>query len=124
MAEPASSTTLAATAALALAALLPFIDGDALLGAVLGATLIASTKKDIRWWQRLFSLALSVGLGYILAPEVINQTPVKSMAFAAFIASICAIPLALKFAVWVEQFDISSLSKLPGKGDSKGGGEK
>lgn len=124
MAEPASSTTLAITAGLGAAALLPFIDGDALLGAVLGATLIASTKRDIRWWQRLLSLLLSIGIGYILAPEVIGQTPIKSMAAAAFIAAICAIPLALKAAVWAEQFDIGSLAKLLGKGGNNGSGEK
>lgn len=124
MAEPASSTTLAITAGLGVAALMPFVDGDALLGAVLGATLIASTKRDIRWWQRLLSLILSIGIGYILAPEVIGQTPIKSMAAAAFIAAICAIPLALKVSVWAEQLDIGSLVKLAGKGDNKGSGDK
>lgn len=103
---------------------MPFVDGDALLGAVLGATLIASTKRDIRWWQRLLSLILSIGIGYILAPEVIGQTPIKSMAAAAFIAAICAIPLALKVSVWAEQLDIGSLVKLAGKGDNKGSGDK
>jgi len=124
MAEPASSTTLAITAGLGAAAFLPFVDGDALLGAVLGATLIASTKCDIRWWQRLLSLLLSIGVGYILAPEVLGQTPIKSMAAAAFIAAICAIPLALKASVWAEQVDIGSVGKLLGKGGNKGSGEK
>jgi hypothetical protein len=124
MAEPASSTTLAVTGALGAAALLPFVDGDALLGAVLGAVLIASTKKDISWWQRLLSMLLSVGLGYALAAEVVNQTPIASKAAAAFIASICAIPLSLKLVLWIEQAEIGGmfpgLSKVLGKTGREG----
>lgn len=128
MAEPASSSTLAVTAGLGVAALLPLVDGDALLGAVLGAVLIASTKKDISWWQRLLSMLLSVGLGYALAPEVVSQAPITSKAAAAFIASICAIPLSLKLVLWIEQFDVGAalqnavpgLSKALGKAGKEG----
>jgi len=109
MAEPASSTTLAVTAGLGVAALMPFIDGNALLGATLGAALIASTKRDLRWWQRLLSLLISVGAGYVLASEVINQTPIRSTAAAAFFASVCAVPIALRLSVMAEQLDIASV---------------
>lgn len=127
MAEPASSTTLA-VGAFGAAALLPFVDGDALLGAVLGAVLIASTKKDISWWQKLLSTLLSVGLGYVLAAEVVNLTPITSKAAAAFAASICAIPVGLKLVVWIEQLDIGAalqgvvpgLSKVFGKAGKEG----
>ncbi len=124
MAEPASSTTLAVTAGIGAAALLPFVDGDALLGAVLGAVLVASTKKDIGWWQRLLSMLLSIGLGYALAPEVASQTPIASRAAAAFMASICAIPLSLKLVVWIEQVDIGAalpgMAKLLGRTGKEG----
>lgn len=109
MAEPASSTTLAVTAGLGVAASMPFIDGNALLGAALGAALIASTKRDLRWWQRLLSLFISAGAGYVLASEVINQTPIRSIAAAAFFASVCAVPVALRLSVMAEQLDIASV---------------
>lgn len=129
MAEPASSTTLAVTAGLGVAALMPFIDGNALLGATLGAALIASTKRDLRWWQRLLSLFISIGAGYVLASEVINQTPIRSIAAAAFIASVCAVPIALRLSVMAEQLDLSSvLGGLTARGrrgrdDDSGGGQ-
>lgn len=108
MAEPASSTTLAVTAGLGVAASMPFIDGNALPGAALGAALIASTKRDLRWWQRLLSLFISAGAGYVLASEV-NQTPIRSIVAAAFFASVCAVPVALRLSVMAEQLDIASV---------------
>ena len=44
MAEPTTSTTVAITASAGLVSLLPFVNGDALFGAVIGAALLIRNK--------------------------------------------------------------------------------
>ncbi|MGL5304537.1 MAG: putative holin, partial [Aeromonas sp.] len=54
MAEPTSSALAAFTATgVGLATLLPWIDANALMGAVLGASLVAYSKSDIPPLKRL-----------------------------------------------------------------------
>jgi hypothetical protein len=127
MAEPASGTLFGIMAGLGAAALLPFINGDALLGAAFGAALITSTKKDILWWQRLLGLVVSTLGGYLFGPEVLAQTPIKSMAAGACIASVACVPLTLKFSEWIERFDIGAALRDAGSklsGWLKGGSGK
>ena len=69
MAEPTTSTTVAITASAGLVSLLPFVNGDALFGAVIGAAFLAYTQVSLSYGKRIFSLMLSVALGYALAPE-------------------------------------------------------
>lgn len=112
MAEPASGTLFGIMAGLGAAALLPFINGDALLGAAFGAALITSTKKDILWWQRLLGLVASTFGGYLFGPEVLAQTPIKSMAAGSCVASVACVPLMLKLSEWIDRCDLSRLSSL------------
>ena len=61
---PEPTTTAAATAiTLSAASLLPFINGNALLGAVFGAALFATTKKDLKPLQRMLTMLLATGIG-------------------------------------------------------------
>lgn len=108
MAEP---TTTAATTALTLSAasLLPFINGNALLGAVFGAALFATTKKELKPLQRLTTMLLAVGFGYLLTPEVTARTFITNDATAGMTAAIFALPIILKIIVWVDQSSLTDI---------------
>lgn len=110
MTEPASTTTAIALT-ISAASLLPFLNGNALLGAVLGAALFATTKKELRPLQRLSTMLLATGCGYVLAPEVISRTFITNDATAAMAAALFALPLILKLMVWVDQSSISDIIK-------------
>lgn len=47
MPEPTTTTTTATAISLSAVSILPFINGNALLGAVLGAAFIATYEKDL-----------------------------------------------------------------------------
>ncbi|WMC11756.1 putative holin [Oceanimonas pelagia] len=113
MAEPTSSAAAAATATagVGLAALLPWIDANALMGAVLGAGLVAYSKSDISPLKRIGALAFSAALGYLMSGEVINLTPVQESGTGGFIGAIVIVPLALKLLDHIEQANASELLK-------------
>lgn len=118
MPEP-TTTAVATTAALSVASLLPFVNGNALLGAVFGAALFATTKKDLKPLQRLITMIIAVGFGYLLAPELTARTFISNDATAGMIASIFSLPILLKIMVWVDQSSLSDLwDKFRGGGKS------
>lgn len=96
MAEP-STTTLVVTAAagIGLSSIFPGIDGNALIGAFAGATLVAISSKNLTVLLRLAYMIISLAVGYLAAPEVINNTPLKQSGVAAFFASAAVIALTL-----------------------------
>ena len=106
MADPTSSTIAGVLMGLGLATAVPLIDGGALFGAVLGAWLVTSTKRDLKVWQRLGSLTLSVGVGYLFAPVALAFAPVLNSGVAAFASALVVIPVSIKCMVWVEQADL------------------
>lgn len=116
MAEP--TTTAAATAlTLGAASLLPFVNGNALLGAVFGAALFATTKKDLKPLQRLMTMILATGIGYLLTPEITARSFVSNDATAGMIAAIFSLPIILKIMVWVDQSSLSDIwNKFRGGG--------
>ena len=59
MTEPASASGLTVAAGVGLASLLPFVNGDALIGAVLGAAVVAIHTKDAVWYLKIVGLFLS-----------------------------------------------------------------
>jgi hypothetical protein len=96
MAEPSSATLLVTTAAgIGLSSLFPGIDGNALIGAFAGAALVAMSSKNLPILQRLAYMLISLAVGYLAAPEVINHTPLKQSGVAAFFASAVVIALTL-----------------------------
>ncbi|NBA94748.1 putative holin [Pseudomonas sp. R5(2019)] len=105
MAEPSSSIT-SVYIGLALAAVAPKIDGDALFGSLLGAWLVSSTRQHLKAWQRLGSLTLSAGVGYLFAPMVLSVAPFLSTGVAAFIGAVVVIPICIKVMVWLDAADL------------------
>ncbi|WP_022955776.1 putative holin [Perlucidibaca piscinae] len=118
MAEPTTSTAVAATAAagVGLATLIPWIDVNALIGAIFGAAVVAMTKKELRPAARLLGMLLSIIGGYISAPEILNQTPITQTGPAAAVGAVLIIPVLLKALAQVEKLDLGTLLK-----GSKGG---
>lgn len=106
MADPTSGTIVGLLTGLGLATALPIIDGELLFGAVLGAWLVSSTKKDLKVWQRLGSLLLSAGVGYLFAPMALQVAPFITGGGASFGCALVVIPLSIKVMVWIEQADL------------------
>lgn len=105
MAEPASSI-VGVAAAIGFASLMPGIDANALMGASLGAALVAYNKVDISPLKRLGALAFSATLGYLMSAEVVSLTFVNETGTGAFIGAIAIVPLALKLISVVDDFDL------------------
>lgn len=108
MAEPASSIVGAATV-VGIASILPWVDANALMGAALGAGLVAYSKADISPWKRLGALAFSAALGYLMSEEVVSQSFINETGTGAFVGAIVIAPLALKLLSYVEGLDIAEL---------------
>ncbi|MCU1717420.1 phage holin family protein [Pseudomonas sp. 5P_3.1_Bac2] len=124
MTEPTSSSVvLTAAAGVGLSTLLPHLDGNALFGAVIGAALIALKPSDLKSWQRLLGLLVSVGVGYISAEEIVAQTPITQSGPGAFVGAIVVVPIALKVLALIEHLELADLQLLlpgwlrKGKGD-------
>ena len=105
MADPTSSAVTGLLMGLGLATAMPVIDGEALFGAILGAWLVTSTKRDLKVWQRLGSLFLSAGVGYLFAPMALQLVPFVTSGGAAFGCALIIIPISIKAMVWVEKAD-------------------
>ncbi|MNJ15694.1 hypothetical protein D3C77_99460 [compost metagenome] len=106
MADPTSSSISGLLMGLGLATAVPLIDGEALFGAILGAWLVTSIKRDLKAWQRLGSLLLSAGVGYLFAPVALKLAPIINSGGAAFASAMVVIPISIKVMVWVEQADL------------------
>ncbi|WP_114249689.1 hypothetical protein, partial [Acinetobacter baumannii] len=79
--------------------------------------LFATTKKDLKPLQRLSTMIIAVGIGYLLAPEVTTRTFITNDATAGMIASIFSLPIILKAMVWVDQSSLSDIwNKFRGGG--------
>lgn len=115
MAEPTTTATVAGLSAMAF---LPFINGDAMLGAVLGAAFIATYEKDLNSWQRLRTMLLSTGIGYLLAPEITSRTMITSDATAALITSTFSLFILVKAVDWVKKTKLSEMWKAFRNGGS------
>ena len=80
-------------------------------GGGLGAALVAYARKELKPWQRLGGLCFSALVGYLMATETVNQTPIKDTGAGAFIGAIVIVPLALKLMEWVDKLEIATLFK-------------
>ncbi|WP_183003572.1 putative holin [Achromobacter sp. UMC71] len=126
MAEPSTITAAGTTLAsgLALATLLPLVDANAAFGAVMGAALVASTKKDISAWKRFLSFIFSALCGYGGAGEFIAREWAKESFFPALFVALVIVPVALKVIAMAPDFDPSQLRAgllklLGGRNDSR-----
>ncbi|MFC3549461.1 putative holin [Lysobacter cavernae] len=112
MAEPTSLSSAATLAAgVGLAAVLPGIDGNALIGAFAGATLFVVSAKSLPLWQRLVYLLISVVAGYLAAPDIVRWMPIRSTGVAAFIAAAVGITVTLALIEKSRAFDLSWLRR-------------
>ena len=99
MADPTSSVVSGLLIGLGLASVTPVIDDGALFGAILGAWLVTSTKRDLKVWQRLGSLFLSAGVGYLFAPMALQAIPFITSGGSAFLCALVVIPISIKLMV-------------------------
>lgn len=117
MSEP-TIATIATSAALGTAtattALLPGIDGNALVGAVAGAALFVTSSRDLPLVRRVVYLVISTVVGYLAAPEVLAHVPLQSTAIAAFLAGALVVTFTVQLIERAKAFDLSTLIK---KGD-------
>ncbi|MDR5776682.1 MULTISPECIES: putative holin [unclassified Caballeronia] len=111
MAEPNTTTAMALSAVIGLASLAPGIDGNALIGAFAGAALVVVTSKDIGIVQRAAYMIISLIMGYMTAPEIIDSTPVRSSGVAAFFAASLVITVTLQLIERVKSVDLLALLK-------------
>ncbi|RQR50469.1 hypothetical protein DIE21_17060 [Burkholderia sp. Bp9140] len=109
MAEPNTSTAAALLAAVGLAGVAPGIDGDALIGAFAGAALVVVTSKDLGIAQRAAYMLISLVMGYLAAPEIINAVPIRSTGVAAFFAAALVITVTLTLIERVKGMDVFDL---------------
>ena len=109
MAEPSASSLVAAVGGVGLATLLPGLDGNAFVGAFAGAALMAISAKDVGRPSRLLYLGVSWLMGYIAAPEIIQDSPIKYTGVAAFIAAALIVTLTLQIIERLKRLDLASL---------------
>lgn len=107
MAEPIAPVAIAASAGAV--SLLPFVNGDSLFGAVIGAAFIAFYTQNVSYKKRLMTFVLSTAIGYLLAPELINRTIIDSNATAAFSIALVAIIVLQKLVNWLENASLADL---------------
>ena len=117
MTEPASASGLTVAAGVGLASLLPFVNGDALIGAVLGAAVVAIHTKVVVWYLKIVGLFLSSLCGYFFAPDaqvLINVFlskffgfEIKSIAVVSCLLAVVSVPFLKKLSDWAYRFDLA-----------------
>ncbi|WP_027794562.1 putative holin [Paraburkholderia acidipaludis] len=114
MAEPNTTTAAAVSAAIGLAGLAPGIDGNALIGAFTGAALVVVTSKDLGLAKRAAYLLISLVMGYLAAPEIVNATPIRSTGVAGFFAAALVITVTLQLIERIKTVDLLAFLKKGG----------
>lgn len=117
MTEPASASGASIMATAGLASLLPFLNGDALIGAVMGAAIVAIQTRDVVWYYKVLGLFLSAMSGYCFAPDIqtfINlflvkffSFELKSIAAVSCMVAIVSVPFLKKLSDWAYRFDLA-----------------
>ncbi|KVR77322.1 putative holin [Burkholderia ubonensis] len=111
MAEPNTTTAAALSAAIGLAGLAPGIDGNALIGAFTGAALVVVTSREIGVLTRVAYMLISLVMGYLAAPEIVNATPIRSTGVAGFFAAALVITVTLQLIERLKSVDLLTFLK-------------
>lgn len=112
MAEPSTTTAVTlATTGVGLAAIIPGIDGNALIGAFAGATLFVMSAKELGHWIRAAYLLISLIMGYMAAPEIINLTFIKESGVAGFVGGVLCISVTLPVVRQMEDVNLINMIK-------------
>ncbi|KVX93521.1 putative holin [Burkholderia ubonensis] len=114
MSEPNAISAVTPLATISLAGCVPGIDGDALLGAFAGATLVVVTSKNLGLAKRAAYMIISLVMGYLAAPEIIAAMPIQSAGVAAFIAAALVITVASTLIDRVQGLDLIALVRRKG----------
>lgn len=72
------------------------LDGNALVGAFAGAALFVLRAQDMHIVRRLLYFIVSICAGYLVAPEIMRLTPLRSPAVAALVAAAVVVTLINK----------------------------
>jgi hypothetical protein len=72
------------------------VDGNTLIGAFAGATLFVMSETELSHLQRVVYLVISIVMGYLIAPSLIEHTFINQPATAGFIAGLLCITFALQ----------------------------
>lgn len=109
MAEPTTTAgVVAATVTgVGLAAMLPWLDVNALIGAIAGAAVVALHRTDIKALSRILGLVMSAVAGYVCAPELVLQTPINQTGPAAVVGAVVIIPALLRVLTYIEKLDVA-----------------
>lgn len=109
MSEPTSAATAAATVAPVLIGLaLPSINPEALIGAFGGAVVFMMHAKSYALGKRFVYMVVSIIIGYLATPEVLQQTPIQSEVVAAFFVSLLIVQTSLVIMDFVKGFDLNA----------------
>jgi len=96
-------------------------DSQAVFGALLGAWLVSSSRRRLKaWvvigsrrplkvWQRIVTLLLSAGVGYLFTPLMLSLVPFLSSGVAAFVAAVVVIPISIKVMFWLDAADLKDI---------------
>lgn len=115
MSEPITPLAIAGSASVL--SLLPFVNGDSLFGAVIGAAFIAFYSKDLTYKKRLLAFIFSTAIGYLLAPELVHRTFIDSHSTASFTVAVVAIVILQKILAWLETATLADIfNALRGRG--------
>jgi hypothetical protein len=112
MAEPSTTAaTVVATTGIGLAAMFPGIDGNALIGAFAGATLFVMSARELTLWVRGAYLLISLIMGYLSAPELVNHLPIQATGVAGFLGGLLCITVTAPLVRRLEGVDLIRLIK-------------
>ena len=117
MTEPTSASGATVAAGVGLVSLLPFVNGDALIGAGLGGAGVALHTKEVVWYLKIVGLFLSTLCGYFFAPDaqvLMNIVTskffgfeLKSIAVVSCLLAVVSVPFLKKLSDWAYRFDLA-----------------
>lgn len=109
MAEPTSGAAMTALVAVA-ASLLPWVNGDVLIGSFGGAVIYAVSAKEDPIYTRLIYMVISAAIGYLGAAEI-SEALGTSEPISAFILSALLITVTLNVVERVKTINPLSIFK-------------
>lgn len=92
MAEPNTAAVTGVFMGIAITA----VDSNTMIGAFAGATLFVMSEKELSPLYRVIYLIISIVMGYLIAPSLIEHTFISQHATAGFVAGLLCITVALQ----------------------------
>lgn len=87
---------------IALAALIPGVDINAVIGAFAGALFLVVFSKDLSVMARLGYLVSSWIFGYFAATELTARVSMQSTGLAAFVGGLLCVAISISLLEWVQ----------------------